>query len=149
METGSGWRYFARIARLLVIGSLYALVIWYGLITTADAQAPPILIKIAIGVIALGITGSIYTILIQVAKEAKGATVVLAEFLNRHLLEPQKQRLLNQGRNEGIAQGRAEGRAEARAELIADVRAKLLEEGIDPDRIVPSGETDHADRSRC
>ncbi len=138
-------RYFARIARLLVIGGLYALVIWYGLITTADAQTSPILIKIAIGVIALGITGSIYTILIQVAGEAKGAIVVLAEFLNRHLLEPQKQRLLNQGRNEGIAQGRAE----ARAEIIADVRAKLIEEGIDPDLIVPSDETDEADRSRC
>ena len=113
-------RYFARIARLLVIGGLYALVIWYGLITTADAQTSPILIKIAIGVIALGITGSIYTILIQVAGEAKGAIVVLAEFLNRHLLEPQKQRLLNQGR------------AQARAEI----RARLIEEGIDPDRIL-------------
>ena len=134
-------RYFARIARLLIIGGIYALVIWYGLITTADAQTSPILIKIAIGVIALGVTGSIYTILIQVAREAKGAIVVLAEFLNRHLLEPQKQRLLNQGRNEG--------RAEARAEIIADVRAKLLEEGIDPDRIVPSDATDDADRSRC
>lgn len=142
-------RYFARIARLLVVGGIYALVIWYGLITTANVQTSPILIKIAIGVIALGITGSIYTILIQVAREAKGAIVVLAEFLNRHLLEPQKQRLLSQGRNEGIAEGRAQGRAEARAEIIADVRAKLLEEGIDPDRIVPSDETDDADPSRC
>ena len=71
--------------------------------------------------------------------------MVLAEFLNRHLLEPQKQRLLNQGRNEG----RAQGRAEARAAIIADVRARLLEEGIDPDRIAPSDETDDADRSRC
>lgn len=138
-------RYLTRIARLLVFGGLYALVIWYGLITTADARTSPILINIAIGVIAIGITGSIYTILIQVAGEARGAIMVLAEFLNRHLLEPQKQRLLNQGRSEGLAQGRAE----ARAEIIADVRAKLLEEGIDPDRIVPSDETDDADPSRC
>ena len=142
-------RYFARIARLIIIGSIYALVIWYGLITTSDAQTSPILIKVAIGVIALGITGSIYTILIQVGRETKGAIMVLAEFLNRHLLEPQKQRLLNQGRNEGIAEGRAQGRAEARAEIIADVRAKLLDQGIDPDRIVPSDETDDPDQSRC
>lgn len=136
-------RYLARLIRLLVIGGVYALVIWYGLITTANLQTSPILTKIAIGVIALGITGSIYTILVQVAKEIKGATMVLAEFLNRHLLEPQKQRLLSQGR----AQGRAEARAEARAEIIADVRARLLEEGIDPDRIMPSDDADSANPS--
>jgi hypothetical protein len=140
-------RYLARLIRILVICSVYALVIWYGLITTADLKTSPILTKIAIGVIALGITGSIYTILVQVAKEIKGATMVLAEFLNRHLLEPQKQRLLNQGRAEGKAAVRAEARAEARAEIIADVRARLLEEGIDPDRIVPPEEMDGADPS--
>ncbi len=73
--------------------------------------------------------------------------MVLAEFLNRHLLEPQKQRLLNQGRAEGKAAVRAEARAEARAEIIANVRARLLEEGIDPDRIVPPEEMDGADPS--
>ena len=48
--------------------------------------------------------------------------MVLAEFLNRHLLEPQKQRLLE------------EGRAKERAEI----RAHLEELGLDPDEILPA-----------
>ena len=114
-------RLLGRTARLLVIAVIYALVIWYGVITTADLNASPVLVKIAIGLIALGITGSIYRILISVARELKGAIVVLAEFLNRHLLEPQKRRLMNQGR----------------AEAHAEIRERLLDAGIDPDRIIP------------
>ena len=69
--------------------------------------------------------------------------MVLAEFLNRHLLEPQKRRLINQGR----AEGREEGREEARAETIAKGRARLIEQGIDPDLIFPlDGETGDTDR---
>ena len=77
--------------------------------------------------------------------------MVLAEFLNRHLLEPKKRRLINQGRAEGRADGREEGREEARAEIIAKGRARLIEQGIDPDLIFPldgaaAGNSDEADR---
>ena len=61
--------------------------------------------------------------------------MVLAEFLNRHLLEPQKRRLIDQGRKEG------------RAETIAGIRSRLLQEGIDPGRVIPDEESDDIDRS--
>ena len=139
-ETGARLRnhnlsYLDRFVRLLWIIAIYALVIWYGTVTTAHLNTPPILTKIAVTLIALGITGSIYRILIEVAKETKGAVMVLAEFLNRHLLEPQKRRLIDQGRKEG------------RAETIVDIRSRLLQEGIDPGRIIPDEESDDIDRS--
>ncbi len=107
--------------------------VWHG--HYGPPHTPPILTKIAVALIALGITGSIYRILIEVAKETKGAVMVLAEFLNRHLLEPQKRRLIDEGRKEG------------RAETIADIRSRLLQEGIDPGRIIPDEESDDIDRS--
>jgi hypothetical protein len=53
--------------------------------------------------------------------------MVIAAFLNRHLLEPQKQRLLQQGRS----QERAE------------IRARLKKLGLNPDDILPTEETDN------
>ncbi len=94
---------------------------------------------IAVALIALGIAGSIYRILIDVAKETKGAIMVLADFLNTHLVEPQRRRL--------IERGRAQGREEARAETITEGRARLIEQGIDPDLIFPlDEEVGEADR---
>ncbi len=58
--------------------------------------------------------------------------MVIAEFLNRHLLEPQKQRLLEEGRKEG--------RARERAEIVT----RLEELGLDPSEILadPNGDSD-------
>ena len=53
--------------------------------------------------------------------------MVIAAFLNRHLLKPQKQRLLQQGRS----QERAE------------IRARLKKLGLNPDDILPTEETDN------
>jgi hypothetical protein len=141
-ETGASPRsrtllYFVKLIRLLLLAAVYALVIWYGVVTTAHLSTPPTLTKIAIAFIALGITGSIYRILIDLANETKGAIMVLA-FLNEKLVEPQRRRLR--------AEGREEGRKEARAEIIADIRSRLLQEGIDPDRIIPPEESDDTDR---
>ena len=136
-------RYLDRSVRLILIMAIYALVIWYGTVTTAHLNTPPTLTKIAVALIALGVTGSIYRILIDVAKETRGAIMVLAAFLNEKLVEPQRRRLRAQGREEG----RKEGRKEARAEVIADIRSRLLQEGIDPDRIIPDEESDDIDRS--
>ena len=55
--------------------------------------------------------------------------MVIAEFLNRHLLEPQKQRLLEEGRKEGLEEGRARERAE--------ILTRLEELGLDPAEILP------------
>ena len=80
--------------------------------------------------------------------------MVLAEFLNRKLLEPQKRRMaeqtlrareegLTQGRQEGREEGRAEGRQEGRAQAIEMVRTLMRDRGIDPDEVIPadSGES--------
>ena len=63
--------------------------------------------------------------------------MVIAEFLNRHLLEPQKQRLLEEGRKEG--------RKEGRAELSAEIRARLEEQGLNPDEILPDKVSEETD----
>ena len=136
-------RYLGRFTRLLLIIAIYALVLWYGKATTAHLDTPPVLTKIAVALVALGVTGSIYRILIDVAKETKGAIMVIAAFLNEKLVEPQRRKLRAEGREEG----RVEGRAEARAEVIADIRSRLLREGIDPDLIIPPEKTNGADPS--
>ena len=65
--------------------------------------------------------------------------MVLAEFLTRKLLEPQRQRM----RAEACAQINAEiaaferGYAKGRAEAIAFVRARLAGRDINPDGIIP------------
>ena len=74
--------------------------------------------------------------------------MVLADFLNRTLLEPQKrrdqERLENAraeaheaGHAEGRAEGHAEGHAEGRAEAMDIVRALMREKGLDPNDIIP------------
>ena len=99
----------------------------------AHLNTPPIPARIAIALIALGITGSTYNTPTKVADEAKGAIMVLAEFLNNNLLEPQKRRL----------------RAEGRAEALAEVRSLLQEQGINPDDVIlpDDAAADDADRS--
>ena len=132
-------RYLGRFTRLLLIIAVYALVLWYGKATTAHLDTPPVLTKIAVALVALGVTGSIYRILIDVANETKGAIMVLATFLNEKLVEPQRRRLR--------AEGREEGRKEGRAETIADIRSRLLRQGIDPDLIIPPERTNGANPS--
>ena len=144
-ESESLWdrvlRYLWRLVRLLLAVAIYALVLWYGVETAQKLDAPPVVAGIAVALIALGIAGSTYRILIDVAKETKGAIMVLADFLNTHLVEPQRRRL--------IERGRAQGREEARAETITEGRARLIEQGIDPDLIFPldaeADDTDEAD----
>ena len=132
-------RYLGRFTRLLLIIAIYALVLWYGKATTAHLDTPPVLTKIAVALVALGVTGSIYRILIDVASETKGAIVVLATFLNEKLVEPQRRKLR--------AEGHEEGRKEGRAETIADIRSRLLRQGIDPDLIIPPERTNGANPS--
>lgn len=118
-------RYLGYIVRLAVLAGIYALVLFYlnATATAADLDIPAIPTKITIALIALGITGSIYGILVRIAAEVKGAIVVLADFLKTHLLEPRERRL------------REEGRAEGRAETLSEVRSLLQEQGFNLDQI--------------
>lgn len=130
-------RYLGYIVRLAVLAGIYALVLFYlnATATAADLDIPALPTKITIALIALGITGSIYGILVRIAAEVKGAIVVLADFLKTHLLEPREQRLREEGRAKGRAEGLDEGRAESRTETLAEVRSLLREQGFDLDQV--------------
>lgn len=129
-------RYLGYIVRLAVLAGIYALVLFYLNATAADLDIPPIPTKITIALIALGITGSIYEILVRIAVEVIGGIVVIADFLKTHLLEPRERRL----RAEGFDEGRAEGREEGRAEGIDEGRVIGIDEGrvigIDEGRVL-------------
>ena len=56
--------------------------------------------------------------------------MVIAEFLNQHLLEPLKERQ------------REEGRKEGRKAALAAVRKRLAEAGLNPDDYLPAEESD-------
>ena len=131
MEHKLGWRllvYLGRVARWLLLAAIYALVVWYGWVTTAGVEAPPALLMTAIAAIALGITGSIYQILPGIVGEVKDIIMALASLLNTHLVEPQKRRL--------IARGHAEGRVEGRSEVLDELRPLLRERGIELDDLI-------------
>ena len=139
--------YLGRIARWLLLAAIYALVVWYGRVTTAEVDAPPVLLLTAIAAIALGITGSIYQILPGIVGEVKDIVMALASLLNTHLVEPQKRRLIARGHAEGHAEGRVEGRVEAFDEL----RPLLRERGIELDDLIrdKDEETDADNGNRC
>ena len=78
--------------------------------------------------------------------------MVIAAFLNTHLLEPRKQRLRAEGFNEGYALGYSEGYAlgyskglgGVRAATLAEVRSLLQEQGFNLNEIAlpDAGDTD-------
>ena len=127
--------YLGRIARWLLLAAIYALVVWYGRVTTAEVDAPPVLLLTAIAAIALGITGSIYQILPGIIGEVKDIIMALASLLNTHLVEPQKRRLIARGRSE----------------VLDELRPLLRERGIELDDLIrhKDEETDADAGNRC
>ncbi len=130
-----------KVIRLSLMAALYALILWYGAETAAKLDTPPLLTWVAVALIALGVAGSTYQILIAATNAVKGDIMVLATFLNEKLVEPQRRRLR--------AEGHAAGRAEGRAATIAEGRARLMEAGIDPDLIFPPEEEAEDGAKRC
>lgn len=104
---------------------IYAGVVWYGI---SIFDEPDRLDKAFVGLTSLGVTYGISLAMFRTVGEIGGAIMVLAEFLNRHLLEPQKQRLLEEGRKEG------------REKALAAVRKRLAEDGLNPDDYLPQAE---------
>ena len=72
--------------------------------------------------------------------------MVIAAFLNRRLLEPQKQRLmaqaLEQGRKLGLEQGRKLGLEQGRKEERNNIREQLRRQGYNLDAMLPPPEND-------
>ena len=97
--------------------------------------------RLIIGLTIFGVTYGISRPLFEGISEVVGGIMVIAEFLNRHLLEPQKQRLLDEGRKEGHKEGLEEGRAQERAEI----RARLKARGLNPDEILPDNAPEKID----
>ena len=114
---------------------MYAVLLWYG-ITRAD-QPSELTIAI-IALTSLGVTYGGSVALFRVAGEIWRSTVVIAEFLNQHLLEPLKERQREEGRKEGREEGRKEGRKAA----LAAIRKRLAEDGLNPDDYLPAEESD-------
>ena len=116
-------RLLVNLLKTVVAAAICAMLCWYGLSNAGDTRWLTIAV---IGLTALGVTYSASAALFKAASEAKGGIMVLADFLNRHLVEPQKRRLLEQGRKEG------------RAEILA----RLRERGLNPDDFLPPEDTD-------
>ena len=110
---------------------MYAVLLWYG-ITRAD-QPSELTIAI-IALTSLGVTYGGSVALFRVAGEIWRSTVVIAEFLNQHLLEPLKERQREEGREEG--------RKEGRKAALAAIRKRLAEDGLNPDDYLPAEESD-------
>ncbi len=68
-------------------------------------------------------------------KETPEREPLIASFLHRHLLEPQKQRLLEEGRKQAQEAAKAEA-------LLDEARARLKELGLDPNEILPDKNPD-------
>ena len=129
-------RLAVRTLKLVAWAGIYSALLWYGVKTF---PSPGILDKLIIGLTVFGVTYGISRPLFEAISEIVGGIMVIAEFLNRHLLEPQKQRLLEEGRKQ--AHDAAHAEAEAR---LDQARARLKELGLDPDEILPDK---HADPS--
>ena len=68
--------------------------------------------------------------------------MVIAAFLNRHLLEPQKQRLMAQGLEQGRHQGLEQGLEQGRKEERNNIREQLRQQGYNLDELLPPPEDD-------
>ena len=136
-------RKLKRVLQVAVSIGIYSAVLWYSISIQENIDGP--LAYLMLGVISLGIAYGVAVAVFKVTgeayKEVSGGIMVLAEFLNRHLLEPQKQRLLQQG----LEQGREEGRVEGQAKERDSIRAKLREQGYDLDKMLTPEENGDAE----
>ena len=115
-------RLIIKAVKLGAGAGIFVALFWYGTNAVSD---PSNLDRFIIGLTVFGVTYGISRPLFEAVAEVVGGFMVIAEFLNRHLLEPQKQRLLDEGRKEGRARERAE------------IMTRLEELGLDPAEILP------------
>ena len=125
-------RFIIKAMQAVVAVLIYAGILWYSINADADASGATAYGMIA--VISLGIAYGVTVAVFRVSSEIGGSIMVIAAFLNRHLLEPQKQRLMAQGLEQGLERGRKEERN--------NIREHLRQQGYDPDELLPPPEDD-------
>lgn len=128
-------RIIVNLLKTIVAAAIYAAIFWYSF---SIANDPNRLTTAMIGLVSLGIAYGVWTAVFKVAGELAGGIMVLAEFLNRHLLEPQKQRLLRQGKEQAMAE--ADDVVRAR---LSEARTRLEKQGLNPDEFLPLEESDY------
>ena len=127
-------RRFVNLLKAVVAGAMFAMLFWKGIDIADQLDA---LTLTVITITALGVTYSAAPALFRFAGEISGGIMVLANFLNQHLLEPLKERQREEGRVQGEARGRARERER--------IRARLREQGYDLDSMLPPEEDEQSD----
>ena len=133
-------RFIIKAMQAIVAVLIYAGILWYSINADADASGATDYGMIA--VISLGIAYGVTVAVFRVSSEIGGSIMVIAAFLNRHLLEPQKQRLmaqgleqgLEQGRHQGLEQGLEQGRHQGLEQGLEQGRHQGLEQGLEQGR---------------
>ena len=133
-------RFIIKAMQAVVAVLIYAGILWYSINADTDASGATAYGMIA--VISLGIAYGVTVAVFRVSSEIGGSIMVIAAFLNRHLLEPQKQRLMAQGLEQGRHQGLEQGLEQGRKEERNNIREHLRQQGYDPDELLPPPEDD-------
>ena len=152
-----------KLVKKIIAAAIFAVLCWKGVELAYQQASPPDTLTLAVVVItALGVAYGACVALFQVIKEMTGGIMVLAHFLNQHLVEPLKERQREQGRELGIEQGRELGIEQGRELGIEQgqklglkqgqklgrqterdrIRAQLLEQGLDLDELLPPADSD-------
>ena len=143
-----------KLVKKIIAAAIFAVLCWKGIELANQQATPPDTLTLAVVVItALGVAYGACVALFQVIKETTGGIMVLAHFLNQHLVEPLKERQREQGREQGIEQGREQGRElgikQGRELGIKQgqklgrqterdrIRTQLREQGLDLDELLP------------
>lgn len=132
-----------KLLKKIIAAAIFAVLCWKGIELAYQQASPPDTLTLAVVVItALGVAYGACIALFQVIKETTGGIMVLAHFLNQHLVEPLKERQREQGRELGIKQGRKQGRKLGRQAERDRIRIQLLEQGLDLDELLPPADSD-------
>ena len=129
-------RRLVNLLKAVVFGAIAAVLFWYGITSAGNREWLTIT---AIALTALGVAYSASLALSGAAREIGDDIMVLARYINQHLLEPLKEQQREEGRQQGLKEGRQLGRKQA----IDDIRGKLREQGFDLDELLPPEEDGH------
>ena len=120
-----------KLLKAIVAAAVFAVLCWKGIGYAPDTD--PLTLAVIV-ITALGVAYSACIALFRVITETTGGIMVLANFLNQHLMEPIKEQQREQGREQGRKQGRQAERDR--------IRAQLRERGLDLDELLPPTKTD-------